>query len=173
MIYWIFDMDHTLYNCNNQPFNYNLLKKDNELINLINKLNGRKILFTNAAHIHTNMVLKKLGLSSSFDLIVDRDTLGVLKPNVAAFIKLIHWCSITEKDTCYFFEDTIQNLIMGSLLGWQSVLISPTDDNSLNKPIDVTLFDKKTNSPVKKRILVNYTFKNIKMALNHFHSRLL
>ncbi len=172
MIYWIFDMDQTLYNCNNRPFNYNLLKKDNELINLINKLNGRKILFTNASHIHTNIVLKILGLTSSFDLIVDRDTLGSLKPDLLAFAKLIQWCSITENDTCYFFEDTISNLIMGSLLGWQSVLISPNEENSLNKPLDITLYDKTNNMPVRKRILLNYTFKNIKTALTHFHSRM-
>ena len=62
---------------------------------------------------------------------------------------------------------------MGSLLGWQSVLISPNDDNSLNKSLDITLYDKRNNIPVQKRILINYTFKNIKTALNHFHSRLL
>jgi FMN phosphatase YigB (HAD superfamily) len=172
MIYWIFDMDETLYNFEKGKFSYDQLKKDNELIYLINKLNGRKILFTNASHQHTNIVLDKLGLVSSFDLILDRDTLGVLKPHPLAFIKLIKWCSITERDTCYFFEDTINNLIMGNIIGWQSVLINPKANNEINKKMDFIFLDKNKNIPIKKTIAVNYVFKNIKTALKHFHSRI-
>jgi FMN phosphatase YigB (HAD superfamily) len=171
MIYWIFDMDETLYNSNGS-FSYDKLEPDTELINLINRLNGRKILFTNAAHHHTNIVLSKMGLVSSFDLILDRDILGVLKPHPIAYMKLTKWCSINKNDTCYFFEDTINNLIMGNTIGWQSILINPNIANSQNRLIEFTMFDKTNNRQVKKQTNINYTFNNIKNALKHFHTRL-
>ena len=170
MIYWIFDMDETLYDNGSQLFSYSRLEKDTELINLINKLNGRKILFTNASHIHTNVVLDRLGLVSSFDLILDRDTVGVLKPNPDAFLKLIKWCSITKNDTCYFFEDNINNLIIGNTLGWQSVYINKSYPCSMNTLIDVYVIDS-YNNRVKRKANINYTFKDIKTAITHFVNR--
>jgi FMN phosphatase YigB (HAD superfamily) len=171
MIYWIFDMDGTLYNLNDN-FSYDKLHRDNELINLINRLNGRKILFTNATHQHTNIVLNKLGLVSSFDLILDRNIVGVLKPNPMAYIKLIKWCSINKNDTCYFFEDTLNNLITGNTFGWQSILVNPNIQNSQNKLVEFTFIDPNTRRPVKKQTIINYTFNNVKNALKHFHNRL-
>ncbi len=171
MIYWIFDMDETLYNSNGR-FSYDKLQPDIELINLINRLNGRKILFTNAAHQHTNIVLGKMGLVSSFDLILDRNILGILKPHPLAYLKLIKWCSINKNDTCYFFEDTINNLIVGNSIGWQSILINPTIPNSQNKLVEFIMIDKSNNNRVKKQTTINYTFNNIKNALKHFHTRL-
>ncbi len=169
MIYWIFDMDDTLYDSNGN-FSYNMLKQDNELIGLIKKLKGRKILFTNASHQHTNLVLHKLGLVSSFDLIVDRNLLGVLKPSPIAFLKIIKWCSITPNDTCYFFEDSLRNLIVGHALGWQTIFINPGEFNAQNKYIDIII--NQNGLKVKKRATINYTFKNIKLALKHFTSRM-
>lgn len=166
-------MDDTLYDSNGN-FSYNMLRQDNELISLIKKLKGRKILFTNACHQHTNLVLHKLGLVSSFDLIVDRDLLGVrktdLKPYLSAFRKIIKWCSITPNDTCYFFEDSLKNLITGHALGWQTIFINPGDFNAQNKYIDIIINQNGIN--VKKRATINYTFKNIKLALKHFTSRM-
>ncbi len=171
MIYWIFDMDETLYNSGGM-FSYDKLQHDQELINLINRLNGRKILFTNAAHQHTNIVLGKMGLVSSFDLILDRNILGILKPHPLAYLKLIKWCSINKNDTCYFFEDTINNLIVGNSIGWQSIFINPNIANSQNKLVEFIMIDKSNNNRVKKQTTINYTFNNIKNALKHFHTRL-
>ncbi len=164
-------MDETLYNSNGK-FSYDKLQQDTELINLINRLSGRKILFTNAAQQHTNIVLSKMGLVSSFDLILDRDILGVLKPHPIAYMKLTKWCSINKNDTCYFFEDTINNLIMGNTIGWQSIFINPNVANSQNRTIEFTMIDKTNNRQVKKKTNINYTFNNIKTALRHFHNRL-
>ena len=162
-------MDDTLYNVNND-FSYDKLNKDNELVNLIKILKGRKILFTNATHIHTNIVLHKLGLVSSFDLILDRNILGVLKPSPLAFIKLKNWCSISHLDTCYYFEDSISNLIMGKNYGWQTILINPNNENNQNKPIDIII--KNNGKGIKKKFIVDYSFKNIKTALKHFIARM-
>ena len=169
MIYWIFDMDETLY-MNKGKFTYESLKPDQELFNLIKKLNGLKILFTNGTHQHTNIVLKNLGLVSVFDLILDRDILQGLKPNPQVFYKLIKWCSITENDKCFFFEDSIHNLIVGYSLGWQTILINDNTTNTTNKTIEINVSEN--GHIVKKYATIHYTFKNIKDALKHFVNRL-
>lgn len=172
MIYWIFDMDETLYQSKGK-FNYNSLKPDIELISLMKKLNGLKILFTNGTHHHANVVLDKIGLVSCFDLILDRNILNVLKPNPEAFLKLIKWCSITPNDTCYYFEDSITNLIIGSSLGWQTILINPLNNQNNQNNNQLITFDFiEKGKKVKKRATINYTFNNINNALKHFISRI-
>ncbi len=174
MIYWIFDMDETLYRANGK-FSYNSLKADQELFNLIKKLNGLKILFTNGTHQHTNIVLKNLGLVSTFDLILDRNILQGLKPNPQVFYKLVKWCSITPNDKCFFFEDSVHNLIVGYSLGWQTILIDDNHNpnnhnNSLNKVLEIDVSEN--GNIVKKYATIHYTFKNIKDALRHFLARM-
>ena len=181
MIYWIFDMDETLYQSKGR-FNYNNLRPDNELISLMKKLNGLKILFTNGTHQHANIVLDKIGLVSCFDLILDRNTLNVMKPNPEAFLKLIKFCSITKNDTCYYFEDSLTNLIVGSSLGWQTILINPYDNDNNNRVNNnntdtrndrVITFDFiEKGKKVRKKATINYTFDNVKQALKHFISRI-
>ena len=172
MIYWIFDMDETLYQSKGK-FNYNSLKPDIELISLMKKLNGLKILFTNGTHHHANVVLDKIGLVSCFDLILDRNILNVLKPNPEAFLKLIKWCSITQNDTCYYFEDSITNLIIGSSLGWQTILINPLNNQNNQNNNQLITFDFiEKGKKVKKRATINYTFNNINNALKYFISRI-
>jgi HAD superfamily hydrolase (TIGR01509 family) len=174
MIYWIFDMDETLYQITGR-FSYESLKIDTELINLIKKLNGLKILFTNGTHQHTNIVLSKMGLASSFDLILDRNILGIMKPSPIAFMKLIKWCSITPNDTCYYFEDSIYNLIVGASLGWQTILINSSQNtqNKNNNNNNIIEFDFiKNGQKIKKSVVINYTFKNIKDSLRHFVNRM-
>jgi len=171
MIYWIFDMDETLYQSKGK-FNYNSLRPDIELISLMKKLNGLKILFTNGTHQHANIVLDKIGLVSCFDLILDRNILNILKPNPEAFLKLIKWCSITPNDTCYYFEDSITNLIIGSSLGWQTILINPLNNNNSNSNQLITFDFITKGKKVKKNATINYTFNNINNALKHFTSRI-
>ena len=165
-------MDETLYQSKGK-FNYNSLKPDIELISLMKKLNGLKILFTNGTHHHANVVLDKIGLVSCFDLILDRNILNVLKPNPEAFLKLIKWCSITPNDTCYYFEDSITNLIIGSSLGWQTILINPLNNQNNQNNNQLITFDFiEKGKKVKKRATINYTFNNINNALKHFISRI-
>jgi FMN phosphatase YigB (HAD superfamily) len=110
-----------------------------------------------------------MGLASSFDLILDRNILGVMKPSPIAFMKLIKWCSIGPNDTCYYFEDSVYNLIVGASLGWQTILISPLKSSNNN----IIEFDFiKNGIKTKKRVVINYTFKNIKESLRHFVNRM-
>jgi hypothetical protein len=94
-----------------------------------------------------------------------------MKPSPLAFMKLIKWCSITQKDTCYFFEDSIYNLIVGSSLGWQTIFINPNKNSSTNNRIELDTIND-NGQKVRKIVNINYSFKNINEALQHFVCRL-
>ena len=47
MLYWIFDLDQTLYQLpSNMDFSYNALSKDNQLNYLLSKIPSTKIIFS-------------------------------------------------------------------------------------------------------------------------------
>jgi FMN phosphatase YigB (HAD superfamily) len=168
MIYWIFDMDDTLYQRGGKTFTYDMLKRDNELIYLLKKLEGRKILLTNGTHQHTNIVLEKMDLTSVFDLILDRNILGALKPDPQVFYKVTKWCSIGVNDTCIYFEDILQNLVVASqAYGWILVHIDHNSPQTINRQLSFTIenFEGKRKA---SQAIINYSFKNIKSALRHF-----
>lgn len=126
MLYWIFDLDNTLYQIpENQDFNYNHVKFDIHLLNILKTLPGRKILFTNGTHDHSKFVLTKMGLQTSFHLIVNRTIMGTIKPDPNAFVKLINWAGITSTDNCLFFEDSIYNIMVAKQFGWKTIYVGP------------------------------------------------
>jgi FMN phosphatase YigB (HAD superfamily) len=169
MIFWIFDMDDTIYKLDGK-FDYQKLEEDQELSKTIRKLPGMKVLFTNGTHLHTISVLRAMKLNSVFDLILDRDVLKTVKPDPKAFQILIGLCSIKKNDVCYYFEDSIYNLIVGYSLGWQTILIGDSNPDFSNKLISVII--KQNGISVQKSATINYSFKNIQSALNHFMNRL-
>lgn len=169
MIYWIFDMDDTIYRLKGE-FKYQKLKPDPELGSIISMLPGMKVLFTNGTNGHTRTVLKSMELNSVFDLILDRNTLGTVKPDPEAFKILIRLCSIKKDDTCYYFEDSIYNLIIGYSLGWQTILIGDHTPDFNDKLLKVVI--RQNGILVKKSATINYSFRNIKLALMHFIKRL-
>ena len=51
MLYWIFDLDLTLYELpTNTEFNYSKLRKDNHLIYLLKNIPCEKLMFTNGTY---------------------------------------------------------------------------------------------------------------------------
>ena len=60
MLYWIFDLDETLYDLYGRRFNYNLLKKDQHLNMTLNSLPCKKIIFTNGTYGHAIDCLNRL-----------------------------------------------------------------------------------------------------------------
>lgn len=161
-------MDDTIYKLEGK-FDYNKLQEDLELSRTIKKLPGMKVLFTNGTHQHTINVLNAMKLNSVFDLILDRDVIGTVKPDPKAFQILIKLCSIKKNDICYYFEDSVYNLIVGYSLGWQTILIGNNPDFN-DKLLSVII--KQNGIPVQKSATINYSFKNIQSALNHFINRL-
>ena len=152
MLYWIFDLDYTLYDLPMESnFNYNLLTEDTQLNYLLKMLPFKKYIFTNGTFSHGLVCLEKINIMSNFEKIIARDTINDLKPNFSSFKKFIALANIKSKDKCVFFEDSITNLIQAKNFGWTTVLI--TKENVINENID-------------------FQFPNIHVALNYFLSKI-
>ena len=147
MLYWIFDLDHTLYQIpEKKKFDYKFLDTNNNINNLLEQLPSKKLIFTNASYNHVYICLEILKINN-LDKIVTRDDILTLKPLPNAFNRFIKKTDIVSTDKCIFFEDSINNLIRAKTYGWITVLIS-------REPI---------NSP-----FIDFCFPNIELALTYF-----
>ena len=122
---WIFDLDFTLYQIDKPKteFLYSDLIYNPRLISNLQKINGRRILFTNANLMHTLACIRILKLEKIFHKVSCRELSG-LKPSVNSYLHLYKICNIKRSDSNIFFEDTIENLIHAKRFGWTTVLIS-------------------------------------------------
>ena len=149
MLYWIFDLDHTLYSMDkNERFNYSKLYKNTQLDTQLGLLPCKKILFTNGTLGHANKALEKMGILHHFrGSIHARDTLDALKPGMESFDRIIEKVGIKSRDKVVFFEDTVENLVTSKGYNWITVLISP-----------------------RKNLLpeIDFCFSNTNVALNFF-----
>ena len=111
------------------------LKKDKYLKSKIEKLQGKKIIFTNATSKHAEKILTILEIRESFDQIIDiKDLDYIPKPDKRSYQKLLE-CLKVDKEQLkkgIFLEDTVKNLIPAKDLGMTTVLIKreiPNQDN--------------------------------------------
>lgn len=152
MLYWVFDLDLTLYQLpQNTSFDYKHLKPDTQLNYLLTILPCKKVIFTNGTYNHALVSLNKLSLKNNFMDITARDTINDLKPNASAISKFIEINNIKKNDKCVFFDDQPDNLIQSKKFGWITVLIS--SETILDENIDMQ-------------------FPNIHIALNYFLSKI-
>jgi pyrimidine 5'-nucleotidase len=125
MLYWIFDLDNTLYQIpHNGDFSYNNLVQDDQLNYQLFMLPLKKIIFTNGTMGHANMCLKRMNIDDQFNKIIARDSINDLKPNNSAYLKFMNSCNIMPYDKCIFFDDLPENLIEAKQFGWITVLIN-------------------------------------------------
>ena len=152
MLYWIFDLDQTLYQLpSNVDFSYNELSKDNHLNYLLDTLPSTKIIFTNGTYNHGTMCLDKLDITKYFKTIIARDTIKTVKPEHNAYKRCMVLSGIRQTDKCVFFDDLPENLIAAKSFGWITVLINK------RKYIDNN---------------IDFWFPNIYIALNFFNSKI-
>ena len=151
---WIYDLDFTLYQLNpEEKFDYSLLNYNPLLNNNLKSLNGKKILFTNGNLLHTLSCIRKMKLENIFHKISCRELTG-FKPNINSYMRLFKLANINFNETTYFFEDTIENLLIAKNLGWITILISP--NRNIRRNI-------KNNFPK-----IDYVFNDIIEATNFF-----
>mgnify|MGYP006445302973 FL=1 len=152
MLYWIFDLDQTLYQLpSNVDFNYKLLKKNEHLKYLLDVLPSTKLIFTNGTYNHAKICLNKIDIENNFKSIISRDKILTLKPEHNSYIRCMNLNNITNNDKCVFFDDLPDNLINAKSFGWITVLINR------NKYIDEQ---------------IDFWFPNIYVALNYFLSKI-
>lgn len=100
-----------------------VLAEDPELLAALQRLPGRRLIFTNADEVHTERVLAKLGLTALFDDVFHiGDAAYVPKPAPEVFAKIARAHDLFPEKTA-FFEDTERNLKPAADLGMTTVLV--------------------------------------------------
>jgi putative hydrolase of the HAD superfamily len=99
------------------------LAQDPELLAALERLPGRRLIFTNADDRHAVRVLEHLGLSHLFDDVFHIGSAGYEpKPSVEAFARMDAAHGIDPAATA-FFEDSQRNLEPAAALGMTTVLV--------------------------------------------------
>jgi len=132
----------------------NFLGKDLELAKEIEKLDGKKIIFTNGSRKHAINVTTKIGIDHLFDDIFDiMDSNFVPKPSIEPYKKLVKKHKIDPK-LSVFIEDIARNLKPAYEMGMKTVWIENdepwakkySDDKFVNYKIsNLAEFLKKVN----------------------------
>ena len=147
MLYWVFDIDNTLYQIDKKVFKYELLRNDKKLNEKIKSLPSKKIIFTNATMFHAYICLQRIDILNCFNSIIHRENIKDLKPNLSAFKKMMILSNISLEDRCIFFDDNLINLIQAKNFGWITVYINPR---------------------IISHQSIDYSFSNIHIALDYF-----
>ena len=113
-----------------------VIAHDPVLLAGIERLPGRRLIFTNADDIHARRVLDRLGLSHLFEAIFDIAAAGYEpKPDPRTFARIVEAHAIDPARTA-FFEDSPHNLAPANVLGMTTVLVGPDAPASVATFID-------------------------------------
>tara|TARA_B110000444_G_C18758143_1_gene556186 strand:- start:343 stop:1014 length:672 start_codon:yes stop_codon:yes gene_type:complete len=121
------DPDHFLSEVH--KLDYSIVGPNKELNFELEKLVGRKIIYTNANRQHANDVLKRLELTHMFEEIFDiKDANYIPKPELSPYQQIIKDYSI-EPSTAAMFDDIAKNLVPAKNVGFTSVWIDAGYEN--------------------------------------------
>lgn len=103
------------------------IEPDHRLSDALGRLEGRKIIFTNASEAHASNVSKQLGIDHHFEAIFDIHKSDFIpKPEISVYQKLLRDFDIDPK-RAVFFEDMAKNLKPAHDLGMKTVWIPNTE----------------------------------------------
>ena len=125
--------------------NIDFLQQDLELAEEIEKLEGKKIIFTNGSRKHAINVTKKIGIDQLFDDIFDIvDSDFIPKPLSEPYKKLVEKHKIDPK-LCVLVEDIARNLKPAYEMGMKTVWIE-NDEPWASKFSDSEFVNYRTNN---------------------------
>ena len=125
--------------------NIDFLQQDLVLAEEIEKLEGKKIIFTNGSRKHAINVTKKLGIDQLFDDIFDIvDSDFIPKPLLEPYKKLVEKHKIDPK-LCVLVEDIARNLKPAYEMGMKTVWIE-NDEPWASKFSDSKFINYRTNN---------------------------
>ena len=102
-----------------------LLAPAPELRGLLQRLPGRKAVFTNAPQHHAEQVLRLLDLADAFEAVLTLEDLALLpKPDPRAYAAVTTRLGVRGAD-CVFVDDTRANLIGARRSGMRTVWLAP------------------------------------------------
>ena len=121
------DADHFLGYVHDFPLDG--LIPNPQLDDLLGRLPGDKVIFTNADRAHAERVLAQLGIRRHFSQIVDVVAVGYIsKPTPESYTRCLSLLQARPEE-CVLIEDTGRNLAPAKQLGMLTVLVDgdPTD----------------------------------------------
>ena len=121
------DPDHFLSEVHN--LDYSIVGPNEELNKELEKLEGRKIIYTNANFQHAENVLKRLELSHMFEEIFDVKSANYIpKPEILPYQKIIKDFNINIASSA-MFDDIAKNLVPAKKVGFVSIWIDAGYEN--------------------------------------------
>lgn len=109
-------------------------------IAFLKKANYRLALATNSPYNIIPVVLKKIGLEDTFNVIVSAESELEEKPNTAVYLTASQKLSI-EPENCFVIEDSVTGMQAGKAAG-MNVIVFTNENINTNLP----LFDHKIDS---------------------------
>ena len=121
------------------------LKKDLDLAQQLEVLDGKKIIFTNGSRKHAINITQRIGIDQYFDDIFDIvDSEFIPKPAVEPYKKLVEKHKI-DPNSCVFIEDIARNLKPAYEMGMKTIWIE-NDEPWAKKFSDSSFINYKTNN---------------------------
>ena len=121
------DPDHFLAEVH--KLDYSIVGPNHKLNEELKKIQGRKIIYTNANMQHALDVLERIELSNFFDEIYDIKMANYIpKPELAPYEKMVAQFDIETKSSA-MFDDIAKNLVPAKNVGFTSVWIDAGYEN--------------------------------------------
>ena len=133
------DPDHFLWHTHQFPELPNMVLRETRLRTVLQRLPGKKIVFSNAPEHYAAAVLRLLRVDDLFaDVFAIEQARYRPKPQLAGFLRLLRKHRLTAA-RCVMVEDSVENLQTAKRLGMRTVWIS----NTTQKPsyVDVKIRD--------------------------------
>jgi putative hydrolase of the HAD superfamily len=138
------DIDPRDFLLNVHLADHSVLAADAELRALIERLPGRRIVFTNGGGGHPQRVLESLQLDGLFETVFDiEDAELTPKPQRECYRRLMESCVFEARDAL-LIEDTLRNLEPAHELGFATALVGPVHPEPRPAYVDHWAPDVKT-----------------------------
>lgn len=137
-----------------------ILKPEQSLTELLDNLSkkGSCWIFTNAGKSHATRVLKLLQLESYFSGIIYCDYSEENfphKPDRLAFARAMRCVGVTDPSKCFFFDDSIGNIMTAQEIGWNVIFIDEdaktksSSKDQINASLEILTTDPDQNKEEK------------------------
>ncbi len=123
------DPDHFLWHTHQFPELAKMVLREPRLRQVLQRLPGKKILYTNAPQHYAHEVLKLLRIADLFDEVMAVEHTGYRpKPHVFGFLRLLQKHRVKPAQ-CVMVEDSLENLRTAKKLGMRTVWVNPGQQN--------------------------------------------
>ncbi|MDQ7969367.1 MAG: pyrimidine 5'-nucleotidase [Oxalicibacterium faecigallinarum] len=150
---------------------HDMIRAERNLVRILHKLPGRKILLTNAPRIYSHDVMRHLGLHRHFARHVPIEAMRVHgrlrpKPSKLMLKKLMAAEGLRPRD-CILIEDTVENLKGAKTLGLRTAWI--TQYLSMDSSRQAIAGVRATTKSTKRPIYVDVKVKSVGQLFRQLH----